>query len=65
MIARDAARMVSADTQKRLREILESDALMEELTNQMIVSSPRNDPEHVRRCEMLIRKLREGFLRAA
>jgi len=57
--------MVSADTQKRLREILESDALMEELTNQMIVSSPRNDPEHVRRCEMLIRKLREGFLRAA
>jgi len=65
LIARDAARMVSADTQKRLREILESDALMEELTNQMIVSSPRNDPEHVRRCEMLIRKLREGFLRAA
>jgi predicted nucleotidyltransferase len=64
LIARDAARVVSADTQKRLREILESDALMEELTNQIIVSSPRNDPEHVRRCEMLIRKLREGFLPA-
>ena len=64
LIARDAACVVSADTQKCLREILESDALMEELTNQIIVSSPRNDPEHVRRCEMLIRKLREGFLPA-
>jgi predicted nucleotidyltransferase len=65
LIAHDAARVVSADTQKRLREILESNALMEELTNQIIVSSPRNDPEHVRRCEMLIRNLREGFLPAA
>ena len=64
LIAHDAALVVSADTQKRLREILESDALMEELTNQIIVSSARNDPEHVRRCEMLIRKLREGFLPA-
>jgi predicted nucleotidyltransferase len=61
LIARDAARMVSSDTQKRLREILESDALMEELTNQIIVSSPRNDPEDSRRCEMLIRNLRAGF----
>jgi hypothetical protein len=64
LIVRDAARVVSADTQKRLCEILESEALMEEPTNQIIVSSPRNDPEHVRRCEMLIRKLREGFLPA-
>jgi predicted nucleotidyltransferase len=62
LIARDAARVVSSDTQKRIREILESDALMEELTNQIIVSSSRNDLEHVGRCEMLIRKLREGFL---
>lgn len=65
LIAHDAARVVSADTQKRLREILESDGLMEELTNQIIVSSPRNDPEHVRRCEMLIQNLREGFLPTA
>jgi predicted nucleotidyltransferase len=65
LIARDAARAVSTDTRKRLREILESDALMEELTNQIVVSSSRNDPEHVRGCEMLIRKLREGFLQAA
>lgn len=42
LIASDAALVVSADTHNRLREILESDALMEELTNQMIVSSPRN-----------------------
>jgi predicted nucleotidyltransferase len=64
LIARDAARVVSADTQKRLREILESDALMEELTNQIIVSSGLNDPEHVRSCEALVRKMREGFLQA-
>jgi predicted nucleotidyltransferase len=64
LIARDAARVVSADTQKRLREILESDALMEELTNQIIVSSGLNDPEHVRRCEALVSKMREGFLQA-
>jgi hypothetical protein len=38
---------------------------MEELTNQIIVSSPRNDPERARRCEMLVRKLREGFLLVA
>lgn len=55
---------VSADTQKRLREILESDALMEELTNQIIVSSGLNDPEHVRSCEALVSKMREGFLQA-
>jgi hypothetical protein len=35
---------------------------MEELTNQIVVSSLRNDPEHLGRCEMLIRNLREGFL---
>jgi predicted nucleotidyltransferase len=62
LIGRDAARLASSDTQKRLREILESDALMEELTNQIIVSSLRNDPEHLGRCKMLIRDLREGFL---
>jgi len=62
LIGRDAARVVSEDTQKRAREILESDAQMEELTNQIIVSSARNGAEHVRRCEMLIRNFREGFL---
>lgn len=64
LIARDAARMISADTQKRLREILESDALMEELTNQIIISSGLNDPEHVRSCEALVGKMRKGFLQA-
>jgi hypothetical protein len=24
--------------------------------------SARNDPEHVRRCELLVRKLRQGFM---
>jgi len=65
LIARDAARVISVDTQKRLRGILESDALMEELTNQIIVSSGRNDSEHVRRCETLIQQMRESFLESA
>lgn len=58
LIARDAVRSVSADTRKRLREIVDSDVLMEVLTNQIIVSSGRNDPEHVRRCEALVGKMR-------
>lgn len=65
LIGRDAAGVISEDTRKRARDILESDPQMEELTNQIIVSSVRNDPEHVRRCELLVSKLREGFLKAA
>ncbi len=61
LIGRDAASLISEDTRKRAGEILESDLLMEELTNQIIVSSARNYPEYVRRCELLISKLREGF----
>lgn len=61
LIARDAVRTVSADTRKRLREIVESDALMEELANQIIVSSGRNDPEQVRKCEALLGKMRTEF----
>jgi len=57
LIAIDASLMISADTQKHLREILDSDALMEELTNQIIVSTGPNDPEHVRRCEALVRTM--------
>ena len=37
---------------------------MEELTNQIIVVSARNDPEHARRYELLVSKLRQGFLQA-
>jgi predicted nucleotidyltransferase len=61
LIAHDANRTLSADTRKHLREILESDTLMGELTNQIIVSSGRNDPEHVQKCEMLVHKMRQGF----
>jgi len=64
LIGHDAARVISEDTRKRARYILESDSQMEELTNQIIVSSMRSDSEHVRRCELLVAKLREGFLQA-
>ena len=65
LIGRDAAGVISEDTRKRVRDILESDPQMEELTNQIIVSSMRNDPEYLRRCELLVSKLREGFLSMA
>jgi predicted nucleotidyltransferase len=61
LIGRDAAHVVSEDAQRRAREILESEPQMEELTNQILVSSARNDPERVCRCEMLIRNFHEGF----
>jgi predicted nucleotidyltransferase len=65
LIGRDAAGVISEDTRKRVRDILESEPLMEQLTNQIIVSSMRNTPEHFRRCELLVSKLREGFLTMA
>jgi hypothetical protein len=37
---------------------------MEDLTNQIVVASGRNYPEHARRCELLVSKLRQGFLQA-
>ena len=63
LIARDRAHAVSDDTRKPLLEILKSDSLMEELTNQIIVSSERSDSEHVRKCEALVAKMRHEFLR--
>jgi len=64
LVGRDAARVISPDTRSRARAILESEALMTELVNQIVVLSVRSDSEHIRRCEMLVSKLREGFLGA-
>jgi predicted transcriptional regulator len=60
----DAAAVISANTRKRVQDILESDREMEDLTSQIIVLSARNDSEHARRCELLLSKLRQGFLQA-
>jgi len=62
LLGGDAAVVVSADTRRRVRDILESDREMEDLTNQIIMVSARHNPEHVRRCELLVSKLRQGFL---
>lgn len=64
LIGRDVAHVVSAETRHRVREVLESDRQMLELTNQVIVFSGRTDSQHVHRCEMLVIKMREGFLQA-
>jgi predicted nucleotidyltransferase len=62
LLGGDAAAVISADTRGRVKDILASDRQMEELTNQIIIVSARNDPEHARRCELLVKKLRQGFL---
>jgi hypothetical protein len=65
VIGRDAAGVIAVDTRRRVRGILESDVLMEELTNQIVVSSAHSDPEHFGRCELLVRRLRDGFMRGS
>jgi predicted nucleotidyltransferase len=65
LIGRDAAEVISEVTRKRAQEILESDFQMKELTNQIIGLSVRTDPEYVRRNELLVGKLRDGFLQRA
>jgi predicted nucleotidyltransferase len=64
LIGHDAARVISRDTRNRVRAILESEPLMTELTNQIIVLSVRNDSENIRRCESFVSKLRQGYLSA-
>ena len=64
LLGGDAAAVISADTRARVTDILASDRQMEELTNQIIVVSARNDPEHARRCDLLVKKFRQGFLQA-
>lgn len=64
LIGHDAARVISPDTRNRVRDILQSEPLMTELTNQIIVLSVRNDSEFIRRNESLVSKLRQGFLSA-
>ena len=62
LIGVDAANLVSPETDRQLREILQSDAQMLELTNQVITSSGRTDAEQVHRCEELVSRMRDGFL---
>src|ERR1700730_13223045 len=62
LLGGDTAVVVSADRRGRVRDILESDREREALTNQIIMLSARHNPEHVRRCELLVSKLRKGFL---
>ena len=57
-----AAAVISADTRKRVWVILESDREMDDLTRQIVVLSGRKDSEHARRRELLVSKLRQGFL---
>src|SRR5262249_15115396 len=62
LVGRDAAGAVSDNAKKLVEGILNSESQLEELTNQIIVTSPRNDEEHVRRGELLVTKFRQGFL---
>lgn len=64
LLGSDAAGAISENAKRQVRDILDSQQRVEELTNQIIASAPRNDEAHVRRCELLVTKFREGFLQA-
>lgn len=61
LLGKDAGGAISEDAKKHVHKILNSERLLEQLTNQIIVSSARNDDGHVRRCELLVAKFRKGF----
>lgn len=62
LLSLDAARSVSASTREQLSQLLSSDKQMTELTDQMIASSSVLDRGTVAaQCELLVRKLQQGF----
>jgi predicted nucleotidyltransferase len=63
LLGQDAAGAISEDAKKYALKILGSDDQMKELSKQIIVASGRQDEEQVRRCELLLAKFREGFLK--
>ena len=62
LLGLDASRCISDSTREQLAEILTSDRQMTQLTNQMIASSRGLDRDTAPQCELLVRKLRQGFL---
>jgi predicted nucleotidyltransferase len=62
LLSLDAARSVSVSTREQLSQLLSSDNQMTELTDQMIASSSGLDHDTVAaQCDLLVRKLRQGF----
>jgi predicted nucleotidyltransferase len=59
LIGMDAARIVSPGTREQVTALLQSDQLMEQLANQLAL---RSDAEHLRRCELMVTRFRDGFL---
>jgi predicted nucleotidyltransferase len=59
----DVARCVSDAIREQLAKILESDDQMSQLTDQMIATSSGLDLDITAECELLVKKLRQGFFR--
>jgi predicted nucleotidyltransferase len=64
LLGLDVANCVSGSTRKELEQILKSDEQMSQLTDQMIALSSGVDGSIATECELLIRKLWQGFFRA-
>lgn len=62
LLGRDAAAAIAEDVKTRVRDILESDSQMEELTKHIVVASLHNDEGYARRYESLVARFCEGFL---
>lgn len=62
LLGLDASQCISDSTRERLAEILTSDRQKTQLTNRMIASSRGLDRDTAPQYELLVRKLRQGFL---
>ena len=61
LLGLDTANLISITARQPLSEILNSDDQMSELTDQMIATISSLDRNTAPQCELLIRKLRQGF----
>jgi predicted nucleotidyltransferase len=64
LAAIDAAAIISAQTRARAVDILRSDKNMEDLTRQIVAIAGGLEGERAGRCELLVGKFRDEFLRS-
>jgi predicted nucleotidyltransferase len=62
MLGKDARFVANQQTRAKLEELLNDNALMEQLLNQMVQAGGRSDETFAQRCESLLENFRKGFL---
>lgn len=62
MLGKDARLAANQQTRAKLEELLNDNALMEQLLNQMVQAGGRSDEAFAQGCESLLENFRKGFL---